>query len=306
MKRILLGVGSVFIAAFLFVPWVAGQDSPEITLSLSPQTFDISANPGESIDNSFRIVNGEDREVSLTTSVKNFTVGDEAGGVNLTEEDTNWSVADWISVSPSETTIEALGSKIFDFTIDVPAGAEPGSHFGAIIVRTTPDELNPEGPTVSQEIGPLVLVKVAGDVTEMAEIASFGATRSFWLTSPVELETRISNTGNVHFKPSGTITIKNMFGSEVTTINLSEQNVLPDSIRAIVDEWDPGVVAFGRYTADLSLVYGGDDTILTASTSFYVFPILTTTVVVGAIILLVVVIRGRRRIGKAFGALAGK
>jgi hypothetical protein len=306
MKRFLFSTTAVLVAVFLFVPRVVGQDAPEITLSLSPQIFDISANPGEEISNSFRIVNGEDREIALKTSVKNFTVGDEEGGVELTDEETNWSLASWVTVSPTEISLDPLGSKIFDFTIEVPIGAEPGSHFGAIIVRTDAAELNQTGPSVAQEIGPLILVKVAGEVVEGAEIDSFGSTRTFWFTGPVRVETRLKNTGNVHFKPSGSITIKNTFGGEVTTLNLSEQNVLPDSIRSLVDEWDPGVFAFGRYTADLSMVYGSDDTILIASTSFYVFPVLMSVLVIGGIVFLVVVIRGRRRLGKAFGALTGR
>jgi len=66
-----------------------------------------------------------------------------------------------------------------------------------------------------------------------------------------KLETRVENTGNVHFKPTGTLTIKNMFGSEVTTINLTSQNVLPDSIRQLINEWDPGITSFGRYTEQI-------------------------------------------------------
>lgn len=305
MKRILVGATAMLAAALFFVPRVVGQ-TPEITLSVSPQTFDITANPGDSISNSFRIVNGTDKEVKLVVKAKNFNVSGEEGGVELTEETTNWSVADWITVDPTETTIPARGNTFFDFTINVPDGAEPGSHFGAIVVRSDAEPLNDTGPSVAQEIGPLVLVSVSGDITEAAEIDSFGSTRAFWFSSPVELVTRLNNTGNVHFKPTGTITIKNMFGSEVTTINLTEQNVLPDSIRQLLNEWDPGITSFGRYTADLSLVYGDDDTILVASTSFFVFPLITTLVVVGGLVFLVSAIRGRSRLAKAFKALAGR
>jgi len=305
MKKTFAGAVITLFAALVFVPRVVGQ-TQEITLSISPQTFDISANPGEVITNSFRVVNGTDDSVALTSTPKNFNVSGEKGGVELTEEDTNWSVADWITVTPSVTTVDARGQAFFDFTVAIPEGAEPGSHFGAIVLRSDPEPLNDTGPSVAQEIGPLILVSVAGDVTQEANIESFGSSRAFWFSSPVELDTRVQNTGNIHFKPTGTITIKNMFGGEVTTINLTEQNVLPDSVRQLVNEWDPGLTSFGRYTADLSLVYGDDDTILLSSTAFFVFPLITTLVVVGGLVFVVSAIRGRSRLLKAIKALAGR
>jgi len=309
MKRLLLGAAASLFVLALSVPLVFGQTEQQVeqvTLSLSPQTFDISANPGETIKNSFKIVNGSDEAITLDATIKNFTVNGEEGGVTLTEEATNWSVSDWVNVSPTKSTIDARGSQVYDFVINVPTSAEPGSHFGAIILKSESVQIDPVGPSVSQEIGPLILIKVAGDVTEEASIASFGSTQAVWTRGPVELETRVENTGNVHFKPTGTITIKNMFGSEVTTINLQEQNVLPDSIRRLVDEWDPGVFAFGRYTADLSLVYGDQDVILTSSTSFFVFPMLMSIIVLGGIVLLIVIIKGRHRLAEAGRALSGR
>lgn len=306
MKKFLVSAAATFFAAALFfVPRVVGQ-TPEITLSYSPQTFDISANAGDTVTNAFRVVNGSEQDLNLTAVARNFNVEGEEGGLQITDEDTNWSVADWVTIDPVELSIPARGSAFIDFTLNIPDGAEPGSHFGVIVVNTEPEQLNPDGPTVSQEVAPIILVNIAGDIREEAELTSFGSSRAFWFSSPVELETRLENTGNVHFKPSGTITIKNMFGSEVTRINLTENNVLPSSIRQLVNEWDPGITSFGRYTADLSLVYGDDDTILVASTAFFVFPLITSLVVVGGLIFIISAIRGRSRLVKAFKALAGR
>ncbi len=305
-KLHLLAVGALVSTMAIFAGLaLAQQDTSSIALSVSPQVFEISADPGDLVTESFKIVNGTDIDLTLNATPKNFTPEGEDGGVNLTEDDTSYTLASWITVSPVKVTVPARGSQVFDFVINLPADAEPGSHLGSIIVQTDPVDIDGSGAAVSQEIGPLILASVSGDIVEGAEIASF-TTDSFWEKGPVALETRVTNTGNVHFKPSGTIEIKNMFGSVVATLDVEEKNVLPNSTRRLVSEWDPGFTV-GRYTADLTLVYGSDGTILTDSTSFTVFPYKTILpITLGVILLVWLALRYRGRISKAGKALSGK
>lgn len=278
----------------------------QVTISVSPPTFELSANPGDQLKNSFRIVNGTDSELTLTTTAKNFTAEGEEGAVTLTEEETGFSMASWVSVNPETAVVPARGAQTFAFTIDVPDNAEPGGHFGSIIVKTNPVAVDTTGAAVSQEAGPLILVSVAGDIVEEASIVDFRPQKTFWENGPVILETRVENKGNVHFKPTGTITIKNMFGNEVTKINLEEKNVLPGTIRKLVNEWSPGFT-FGRYTADLSIVFGPDQNVVTASTSFTIFPYkVIIPALVGLILLITFLVRSRKRLAAAGRALAGR
>lgn len=304
-KLHLLAVGALVSTVAIFAGLALAQDTSTIALSVSPQVFEISADPGDVITESFKIVNGTDIDLTLNATPKNFTPDGEDGGVTLTESTTSFSLASWITVSPTKVTVPARGSQVFDFVITLPADAEPGSHLGSIIVQTDPIDIDGSGAAVSQEIGPLILTSVSGDIVESAEIASF-TTDSFWEKGPIEFETRVTNNGNVHFKPSGTIEIKNMFGNIVATIDLEEKNVLPNSTRRLVNEWSPGFTV-GRYTADLTLVYGADGTILTESTSFTVFPYkVILPITLGVILLVWIGVRYRGRISKAGKALSGK
>lgn len=308
-KLHLMTVGAIVAIMAVFTGFAFAQQptaTDTVALSVSPQVFEVSANPGDSINDSFKIVNGTDIDLTLTATPKNFTPEGEEGGVTLTEDSTAYSLASWTTVSPANVVIPARGSQVFDFNITLPLDAEPGSHLGSIIVQTKAATLDESGVAVSQEIGPLVLVSVSGDVVTSAEIASF-TTDSFWEKGPVIFETRVTNTGNVHFKPRGTIEIKDMFGKVVTTVNLQEKNVLPDSTRLLTDEWAADGFKVGKYTADLTLVYGPDDTILTSSTSFVVFPYKTIVpITLGVILVVWLAIRYRKRITKAGKALSGK
>lgn len=295
------------VLAIVFTQQAFAQPAEEVNLAISPQRFEISANQGDDSEDIIRLTNGSNAAIEIETIAKNFVPVGEEGSVELTEDDTSYSLADWITVSPDNAIIPAGDTQDFTIIINVPDNAEPGGHFGSVVFKTVPPPAGEGAAQVSQEIAPVILVKVAGDITEAATIESFDPTKTFWSNEEViSFETRVGNQGNVHFKPSGSVTIKNMFGGEVTTINLDEQNVLPDSVRKLVTEWnDPGF-AVGRYTADLTLIYGSDNTILTETVQFTVFPY--QTLVPGILLVgltLFVLIKFRKRVGKATKVLFG-
>lgn len=200
---------------------VNAQAPESITLAVSPQILDTTANPGESQSSTFRLTNVSDEAVDIIATPKNFTPRGEEGAVDLTEDDTTYSLASWMSVAPETVTIPAKQTQDFDIVFNVPEDAEPGSHFGSIVFRTIPPEQEDNTALVSQEIAPVILMKIAGDVTETAEIESFTSEKSFWSNeTSIVFTSRIKNTGTAHFKPTGQIVIKNMFGREVATIPL--------------------------------------------------------------------------------------
>ena len=309
MKKFRYLLSSLALVAFWASPALAqAQDAHDVTLSVSPPVFEMTANPGDTLENKIRLSNRSNQPQKISVLKLNFTARGEEGGVNLSEDGNTFSLASWITLAEENITIPANADHIFDFTISVPAAAEPGGHFGSIVFKAAPNPVaGGTGSSVSPEIGTLLLVKVAGDIKEKASIAEFKAEPNFYEKGPFTLVTRLHNQGNVHFKPRGTITISNMFGQEVEKIDFDERNVLPDSIRRFESEWNPGGLRFGRYTATVSLVYGSEDALLTATTSFIVFPWKIVAVIAAVLALLIFVIwRYRSRFSAAFKALAGK
>lgn len=306
MKYKIALVLTILISSFLLVRHlVLAQEA--IGIAISPPTFEISANPGETIANRIKVQNLTDKPLGITVDRRNFTALGEEGAVGLTEEETPFSLAAWISVSPSEAEIPAKSTAVFAFTIDIPTNAEPGGHFGSIVFQTRGKI--PKGQTgaaVSQEIGALVLLRLAGDTTEKAAIESFKAKKFFVEYGPVEFEARVKNQGNVHIKPTGTITVSNIFGKKVASFAVEPRNVLPDAIRKIPATWERKFL-FGKYTATASLVYGSQNESLTASAAFIGFPyrvaggVLLVLIIVG-----ILVYRRRKRVGQALRVLFGR
>lgn len=287
---------------------VAQNQAESITLGISPTQLDLTANPGEKITNTLRLTNASDAPVDIETIAENFVPSGEEGAVDITEDRTTFALAEWITVSPDKATLQSKATQDFEVSISVPSNAEPGSHFGTVVFRTIPPEDQSAQALVSQEIAPVILVKIAGDVRESSEIESFKSDKQLWSNeSSINLTARVKNTGSTHFKPTGQIVIKNMFGKKVATLELPKQNVLPDSIRALTTTWQKPKYSIGRYTAELTVVSGENNEIRTAKTSFYIIPyqtimpILIILTVVGYILF-----KARKRLVLAFRVLSGK
>ncbi|HSH18297.1 MAG TPA: DUF916 domain-containing protein [Candidatus Saccharimonadales bacterium] len=296
-------------ALTVFPAFSAHAQDNRAGLAISPPSYELSANPGDTITNTIRVDNLIDQAQEVTVSPRNFTALGEEGQVNLTEEDSTYSLAKWITIAPAKGSVAPKESQEFTYTIKVPANAEPGGRFGSIVFKTTARPLQGQsGVAVGQEIGSLLFLKIAGNVQEKSSVADFKAARAINEYKPVPFEVRVKNEGNVHLRPKGTVTITNIFGKKVATVPLESRNVLPDAVRKMTAEWkDGGRLIFGRYTATVSVVYGSDNQIATASTTFWGFPYTIMLVILGALILLGgLAFKARVRLKLALRALSGK
>lgn len=276
-------------------------------LSLSPPTFELSANPGDNLKNNIRVQNLSEITMKVVVEKRNFKALGEEGGVDLREPETPFSIASWITVFPTEAEIPAKGTANFLFQTSIPLNAEPGGHFASIVFRLGEQGASQQsGAKVAQELGALVLLRVSGKTTEKASLASFGSSKRIWDKGPIEFDIRIKNEGNVHLKPTGIITVKDIFGRKVGSFEVDPRNVLPGAIRKSTAIWDSKFL-FSRYTATLALNYGTQGQVLAGSTIFYAFPYkIVGPIVLGLIILIFLLFRARRRVGLALKVLFGK
>jgi hypothetical protein len=107
----------------------------------------------------------------------------------------------------------------------------------------------------------------------------------------------MENRGNGHIKPIGSITVTNMVGSEVASMQVNEMggNILPGTVRRFQNEWNDQF-GFGRYEALLTLNFGtppnqGGMGIqnTTATTNFWIIP---WKLVAGAVFILILIAIG--------------
>ncbi len=275
-------------------------------ITIIPPRFELFANPGDIISESIRISNNSDGIQSFGVLIEDFSSAGEEGHVILEEgeNDTQYSLRQWIEPSSENITIQPREEITFPFTIVVPKDAEPGGHYASVLFQIGGEPI--EGVTsVRHRIGALILLRVSGNVAEEAQIESFTAP-TYSKKGPIEFELRVKNNGTTHIRPSGTIIVTNLFGKKVEEIPVNGLNVFPGVIRKMTTQWDQENL-LGHYTATLVATYGQQNLPLTAATKFTVIsPLAAILLIVGSIagiVFILSVVSGRNRLIKALKIL---
>lgn len=288
-------------------------------LEMSPTLVTLDADPGEELTLQVRLRNVSSDALIVSGEINDFVAGDELGAPRVIMEedreefdDNPYSIREWIDSVP-EILLEPGEIEELTATISVPNNASPGGHYGIIRFSGTPPDLEDTGVSLAASVGTLVLLTVSGDITESAEVEEFmvvkdGETSRVYESQPLQLVQRIRNTGNVHIRVRGQVFIKDMFDRDLAAanVNLSQQNILPDSVRRFEQDIDSALIGnkrlFGRYTANLELTYGDEKTI-SDSITFWVIPYrligwIIFVIVIGSLGLWLMLKRYRRRILK--------
>ncbi len=259
-------------------------------IKISPIKIEDVVDPGQIITQSIKVSNEASIPQTFYVYLRDFKAEGESGSAKLIAPGTEqgYYLSSWIDITSEGTTFAPFEEKIIPFKINVPTDTGPGGYFGAILFGTQPPRINQDsedrgaGMSISHQTASLVLLRVKGEVDEVAQIREFNTDKDFYSTPfAVNFLIRIENEGNVHVKPHGLINITNMFGKEVATVRVNDTggNILPKSIRRFSNiKWE-GKNAFGKYNAKIGLTYGtpvdqggqGQNSLFSAK-EFWIFP----------------------------------
>lgn len=270
-------------------------------IQVSPVIVNLNAENGRSYDIKLTVTNVTAGPLVLTSDVNDFKSKDESGNPQViltpTEDSENYSLDTWVSPIP-EMTLQASESRTIAFTVNVPASAEAGGHYGVIRFSGVPPSQASSTVSLNASVGVLLLARVQGDITEKLVVeemftAKDGKKGTFFPNSPVTIVTRVKNTGNVHVQPVGTLVVKNMLGKTVGSypFGSNAKNVLPGSIRRYEQKFDKKFL-FGRYSVNLTAAYGTTGGVLQGSTTFWIIPF---KLIIFLIVLIVLVVLLTRR-----------
>lgn len=326
MKKVLVSLSTFSVLASLGLGLNSVLAAPVTQgITVSPPTYDLSANPGDAISNTIRVTNDSATPVILAVSAQDFKVGGTEGAVEVQDTSSPNSFAKWFNFGSGQVQLGPKASALVPFTINVPKGAEPGGHFATVLFNpVAAASTSSTGANVIQRVGSLILMKVSGGVNEAGSIQSLksksfkgswqtvtgsdGKTKiliatgedlnhekakSYFDHGPVAFDLLYKNSGNVHFKPAGTMTIYNIFGKKVDQVALDPRNVFPGGERRVTVIWPTKTLWGGYYRAQVAAVYGSQNKILTAETVFWAFPLWA---LIAILVLLVLIVLLHRRL----------
>ena len=263
-----------------------------LALTISPVKVEVTGNPGQTLQGELTLLNEQKENKTFFSTFENFEPSGETGSPKFVGAKDG--LATWINTQESVDVATDETIKV-PYSITIPNNAEPGGYFAAIFWgEQNPDTQAGGEVSIGGKIGVIILLRVAGDIEEVAGISDFTTAdgKKFKTNLPVIFNYRFKNSGGDRVVPLGDITIKNVFGFVAATLpaNSKEGSVLPDSARKFEVLWgestnEDEVRSFfttakgqlknfhvGPYKANLSLVYGATNQSATDDFWFFLFP----------------------------------
>jgi hypothetical protein len=292
---------SLLVLAFSLIA-VLGSAGVAKAITISPPSIEFTVQPGSQAEFIVKLYNEGTEKQTLFMNATTFTAGAEEGVPAYDFSSPKEDIATWVKLDAKPIVLEPQGRQEITVAINVPADAAPGGHYGVVAFASNPpvaDGAEKPQVAIAQGIGTLLFVRVEGEVVESARVTSF-LTQTKYDHLPVTFTTIYQNTGNIHLKPTGTITITGITKKVAATLQVNQApakaSTLPNSSRTYTASWgSEGTVkttatnawsefwqaysnertnyAFGKYTATLALTAGTSGAVVTnATTTFWVFP----------------------------------
>lgn len=281
-----------FFALFQLATAQSQEESGGNGLQISPTRTELSLSPGESKPFDITVKNITGGNLRAEVSINDFESDGVTGNPQIIIDDsvrTPTSIFNFIDNLKS-VELKSGETKRLTFNVNIPEDATPGAYYGVVRYAVIPEggvfSDRERQLALNASVGHLVLIEVAGDITEQMQVEDLSIgksgnnneikTGSFFFSSPDKSLLTINNLGNGFSRPFGDITITRMFGGEVhkAEVNNVEPRgiVLPQSTRVFTNDIE-GIKIPGRYTATAVIAYGNGGEVVTYKTSFWYLPI---------------------------------
>jgi hypothetical protein len=269
---------SALLFALVFVPAVLFAQS-DAGIGLKPANIAENMELGESRQFTILVENVSEQDQNYYIFKRDIS-GVRDGGVPIFADNNmdtgGFALSDWIQLESDRLEVKAGEERAMTFVVSVPQNASPCDHFGGIFVSAEPPELEASGAAIGYQVANIVSIRVAGECIEKAQIRQFSTDNYFYGSSNVEFNLKFENSGNTLLRPTGPLTITNMFGKEVANLTFNEEQagVFPGVTREFIFSWTSDQTGFGRYEAMVSPSYGEEGFKQTAfsTATFWILP----------------------------------
>ena len=318
----------LFLIIGSFSKSYAQENEGRLDITVSPPVIELTAKPGEKIQEKFRVRNNLDTSIDLQLSVRRLT-SDPTDGNPIPEDTPTGEELKWVSFDKSEFTARPSEWQDITFTIDIPESAAYGYYYVFRITPKEDSEFESTGSRIKGEVLIVTLLNVKKDgATSKTELVSFRPKSGISEFLPVDFSVKLANKGNVHVKPRGNIFITRGGGKEIgiLEVNPGVGSILPGGTREFDSSWTDGFIVkepviedgevkldgkgnpvtrmqinwnkltslrIGPYEAKLLMVYddGVKDVTIEGVTTFWVIPYTAIGITIIGIVVLIAILK---------------
>ena len=269
---------SAFLLLILATSFAWAQES--VRISVAPARQELATDPGEITAVHVRFYNPTEAPISGPLRVADFIVERDDGVPTFLDDgeaSPRFAAASWVTLPYDRITVAPQESVNIEAKIRVPQNASPGGRYFAVYFEhgaspASASEEDKKEMAISYRVAGLIYLKVNGPTTEEATLKILDSPR-FLEYGPIETKAIITNQGNYHLRPQGTLTLTNMLGKVIDQQPLKEVNIFPDVSRSFENtlgqnkRW-----LIGKYRIDLTATYGDSGKVLTGTIFTWVFP----------------------------------
>ncbi|MBD3270700.1 DUF916 domain-containing protein, partial [Candidatus Peregrinibacteria bacterium] len=202
--------------------------------------------------------NTSDKEVEVKLYAADATNNDAGSFIIKSAQEEQYGIGKWTKIEQNQINLEPNESKEIDFLISIPDEIAPGQYFGGIIKEELNGECTKNPADCKQQIhvktrtGNRIYLTIPGEVIEDVKVTDFDHQISD--KNQVRFKFKIENHGNMAYVPNVNITIYDLNGNIIETINKEIGKSLPDSsINPTVDWNHQG--RFGSFNAKIKVYF---------------------------------------------------
>lgn len=290
---VLVGLSASLMATGLyagaFLPTAFAQlQSTGRTITITPPSLTLSVKPGDKSEGRLGLINDSSEDILFSVYVFDMIVTDNHGTPEIlpsgTIQNNKYSASSWMGVDNPTLLVKANSRADINYYVQVPLDAGPGGHYAAVLYRPKRIETTKgSGAAINEQLATLVYFDVAGSIKESATVKSFKAP-FFSEYGPVKLTAEVTNSGDTHIQPVGSMSVKNMLGKVIATKDIPDGRIFPGGISRIYEQALGKKWMLGRYEASFTAMYGRSNNLpLVATVAFWVFPWKLALLVIGLI-----------------------
>lgn len=210
------------------------------SIVLSPASKRLNATAGEKVNGTLKVINDGTSSYDFAVYASPYSVANGSYTPNYDEKKANADLYTWVTFEKKRYTLNPGENIEVPYTIQVPADAAPGGHYGVLFAETEVANENSGQIARKKRVGSIVYATVKGDYITAGRQVSANID---WLQlgGPITATLSVENTGNSDFVMTELIQVKNVLGGTVYEKS-NERIVLPKTTRDINLSWVDGPI----------------------------------------------------------------